>query len=254
MNLIKLEKNAIIEYSKLDEIAAKVEERLSQYNFKEMVVNEENRKGIKTLRTELSKEYKEFEEARKTIKKKVIEPYEEFEKAYKEKIASLYQNADSDLKTAIDEVENQIKQRIEVEVKEHFETLKKEKMLDFLEFEQANIKVGLSDTVSKLKEQVEQFIDNVDKDIDVIATQKHDRRILVEYKKHLDVRQAISTVLRDIEQEELLMKQEEEIPMVAELKPVVEETIEVLFKATGTRTQLLKLKQFMNDEKIKWES
>lgn len=228
-----------------------------------MVVNEENRKGIKTLRTELSKEYKEFEEARKTIKKKVIEPYEEFEKAYKEKIASLYQSADSDLKTAIDEVENQIKQRTEDEVREHFEQLKKEKMLDFLTFEQANIKVGLSDTVSKLKEQVEQFIDNVDKDIDVIATQKHDKRILVEYKKHLDVRQAISTVLKDIEQEELLIKQAEE-KQTEEPKPVVEvkkevieeikeEAITVSFKVTGTREQLIKLREYMRNEGIKYE-
>jgi len=265
-NIIKLEQKAIIEYSSMDRIAKEVDEKLSKYNFDLLVVDEESVKGIKKLRSELGKDFTEFEEARKSIKKKILETYDTFNGDYEAKIASKYKTADVKLKTAIDKVENGIKLLKEKELVEYFEAVVKEKTLEFVKFEQANIKIGLNDVVEKLKEQVNQFIENVDKDIDVIAIQKHDKRILVEYKKHLDVRQAISTVLRDVEQEELLSKREtekDEVKTVIEKieEPIVEEskieepteTLEVSFKVTGTRNQLINLRNYMKEEGIKYE-
>ena len=263
-NIIKLEKTAVIEYSAIDRIAEEVDKKLSQYNFDQLVVNEDSVKGIKKLRAELGKEYKEFEEARKTIKKKILETYDTFNGEYEAKIASKYKVADSKLKEAIDEVENGIKQEKEDEIRAYFDELAKEKLLDFLTFEQANIKVNLSDSIKSLKEKVEEFINNVDKDIDMIMLQKHDKRILVRYKQSLDVHEAISTVLREVEQEELLMKQEEEKQEVKEeikeeIKPhifeqeEVEEEKTVTFTATATVTKLRRLRQFMKDEGIKYD-
>lgn len=267
-NVIKLEKNAVIEYSSIDRIAKEVDEKLSKYNFDQLVVDEESVKGIKKLRAELGQDYKEFEEARKTIKKKILETYDTFNADYELKIASKYKLADSKLKMAIDDVENGIKKEKETELIKYFDEQAKLKLFDFVEFEQASIKIGLNDKVEKLKEQVDEFLNNIDKDVDVIATQKNDKRILVEYKKHLDVRKAISTVLADVEQEEMLIKKEAEKQAVVEepkpteapkvdtvkKEPIKEEPLLVVaFKVTGTHEQLVQLRNYMKEEGIKYE-
>ena len=52
----------------------------------------------------------------------------------------------------------------------------------------------MSITAKKLKEQCTAFLDRVMDDIQLIATQEHTAEILVEYKKLLNVSQAIRTV------------------------------------------------------------
>ena len=260
MSNITLKQSPIIEFSSLDLIAQEVEKRLSVYNFDMLVVDEENVKAIKELRATLNKELKDFETVRKNIKQGVLNPYEEFEKSYKEKISNKYSEADSKLKLAIDKVENGINAKKELELMEYFEECKYAKNLAFLEWTQANIKVGLADSVKSLKTEVKSFVDMVDGDIELIKTQAHADRILVQYKRTLDVRNSIAQVLRDVEQENLLkavveVKEEpKEEPKIVE--PIIvepEEVLSVSFRVTGTRNQLIELRSYMKEKGLKYE-
>ena len=259
MEIIKLSQKPVLDFTQLKVVAARVDEKLSQYNFDLIVVDEESVKGVKKLRAELNNEFKELEESRKEIKKAILAPYDEFEKNYSDLISSKYKDADSKLKKAVDDIENGIKKEKENQIRAYFEEYSKSKNIDFATFEQSNIKVGLSDSVKSLQEQAKQFVDNIEKDIETIAVQQHSTRILVRYRTTLDVRNAIQTVLREVEVEKQLTKVEE--PVKVEEKPVVEivevtepeEILTLSFKVSGTKRQLLNLREWMKKEGIKYE-
>ena len=173
----------IIDFSKMKEVGLKVQERLSQYDFANLVVTDENVKEIKELRTTLRKEFELAESTRKTIKKEVNDPYTQFEEAFKENIAKHYQDADVKLKKAIDDVESAIKQKKEDEVRTFFNELVTKHELDFLQFEMMRLNVTLSSSLKSLKEEVDNFIKSVLSDISLIGSQEHQERIFVKYKR-----------------------------------------------------------------------
>ena len=256
MSNITLKQNSIIEYSELDRIALEVDKRLSVYKFDSLIVNEENYKDIKKLRAELNNEFKEFETVRKDIKKRVLSPYEAFEKEFKEKIASKYEFAEINLKKAINDVENGLKEIRINELKEYFEELKLVKDLDFVQFEQANLSVGLSDSMKSLKDNLKTFLDNVDKDIATIKTLPNRERVLVRYQNSLDLAQSITSVNQEVEQENAIknlgaVKIEEEVQPIVITEP--QPLIEVTFKVMGTREQLVDLRNYMKGKGISYE-
>lgn len=253
MSNITLTQKPIIEFSQLDRMAQEVEKRLSVYNFNQIVVDEDNYKAIKTLRAELNKELKEFEDVRKQIKKALLEPYEEFEKAYKSKIADKYSSAEQSLKVLIDEVENGLKQVKLDEVLEYFEELKLAKELNFLTFDKTNIKVGLSDTVKALKNDLRNFIESVENDLELIKTQPYTERILVRYQQNLDVRQSIASVLKEVELEQQIKPVEEVKEVFKVAEPIieeVEEVFEIALVVTATKKQFKALKDYLNQNRI----
>ena len=178
--------------SQLREASAKVDARVQEAMA--LVCTEETVKTIKEVRASMNKELKEFEDKRKQIKSEIMKPYEDFEKIYKEKIADKYKSADSELKNKIDSVENELKEKKKQEVVDYFNEYSKSKNIDFVTFEQAKINITLSASMKSLKEQVATFIDKVANDLLTISLQTDEIEILVEYKKTLDVNQAIQTV------------------------------------------------------------
>lgn len=178
--------------SQLREASAKVDARVQEAMA--LVCTEETVKTIKEVRASMNKELKEFDDKRKQIKSEIMKPYEDFEKIYKEKIADKYKSADSELKNKIDSVENELKEKKKQEVVDYFNEYSKSKNIDFVTFEQAKINITLSASMKSLKEQVATFIDKVANDLLTISLQTDEIEILVEYKKTLDVNQAIQTV------------------------------------------------------------
>jgi len=159
-----------------------------------MVCTESNYKEIKAVRTAMNKEFTEFEKKRMEIKKAVLSPYENLEAVYKECITAPYKTADTELKKKIAEVENSLKAEKEKKAREHFEKYAKTLGVDFVKFENAGCQVSMSISVKKLKEQCTAFLDRVMDDLQLIATQENTADILVEYKKSLNVSQAIRMV------------------------------------------------------------
>lgn len=246
-------------------------------NAKKLVCTEETVKTVKQVRADLTKDFKNLEEQRKTVKEQILAPYMQFEEVYKTYVSNKYKEADIDLKQKIDSTENELKKQKEQEIEKYFEEYKTANNIDFVDFKQANINVTLTASKKNLKEQAKTFIDEIVDDLKLIETQEGKEEILVEYKRNLNVSKSIQEVanrhkLLEEEkkrQEELKNKQLEEAQRQADMSikkqevapknaldnfviepPKVIEQEEILtlkFKVRGTRSKLRELKRFLED-------
>lgn len=245
------------------DVTARVNDALS------LDCTEDTVKAVKNARSDLNKEFKDWEARRGEVKRAIMSPYEQFEAVYKDCITDVFRKADTELKDKIAEVENGVKERKAAEVKEYFIEYAQSRNIDFLTFERSGVKVGLSDSLKKLKEQTKAFIDRVSDDLNLMETQEHSTEILVEYKKSLSVSSAITTVVerykaieaekeREAERQRLEQQAQEAEKAVDEIitvpeepvitPPTVEESDPVLtvaFKVTAPKSKLKELKTFL---------
>lgn len=160
----------------------------------EMVCTDENYKEIKKLRSELNKEFSEFESRRKAVKSEIMTPYEAFETVYKDCVTNPYKKADSALKGKINATEQELKRVKYEKSMSYFEEYKKSLGIDFVTYEQVNLNITMSVSLKKLKETIKTFLDKVMDDLKLISTQPHTDEILYEYKRSLNVSASITTV------------------------------------------------------------
>lgn len=245
-----------------EEVAAKVDFALR------LVCTEDTVKDVKKVRSELNKEFAEYEASRKAVKKAILTPYEQFEVVYKDCVSDTYKKADTELKHKIDSVENELKAQKAAEVKSYFDEYLQSKGIDFVTFESAHINVTLSASMKSLKEQAKAFIDKIADDLALIDTQEHKDEILYEYKQSLNVSNAITMVTYRYKAIEEAKAREEERkareqaaaeaaakveavapPTVEPIAPPVEEekTYTLKFTVRGTMPQLKALKEFLNN-------
>lgn len=238
------------------EVTAKVETALT------LVCTEDAVKEVKAVRAELNKEFKEFEDRRKEVKKSVLSPYEQFESVYKDCITDVFKKADTELKSKIDSVENELKEQKTAEVKAYFDEYLQSKGIDFVTFEKANINVTLSASMKSLKEQAKAFIDRICEDLNLIDTQDHKDEILYEYKQSLNVSNSITTVVnrhKAIEEAKATGKPEpiqeviSEKPLEAPKEVEDDKIYPLQFTVYGTKAQLKMLKDFILRSGIKYE-
>ena len=259
----------------LKELSVEIDKKVEYA--KSLVCTEENVKVIKQVRADLNKEFKELETQRKNVKEQIFAPYIQFERVYKIYIADKYKSSDIDLKTKIDNTENELKAKKEQEIKDYFEEYKIANNIDFVDLKQANINVTLTASKKSLKEQAKCFIDKIKDDLKLIETQECKEEILVEYKQTLNISRAIQDVANrhklleeeKRKQEELKNKQLEEAQRQADISikeqeiatketlnnfvieaPKVEEQEEILilnFKVRGTKSKLQELKKFLDE-------
>ena len=191
MNEIAVIEQLPIITEKIKEIGDNLDKRLEDLKIDNLVCNEETKKEIKTLRTSLGNELKEFETQRKNIKSKIMLPYEEFNKIYEEEIKTKYQRADLILADKINEVESQIKQDTELKMNDFFEEYRQSKNIptEYLKFNELDIKNGLNlltasgDLVKKVKDEIKAKVDLIEQDINTINSMENASEILVEYLK-----------------------------------------------------------------------
>lgn len=255
-DLIQIKQLPIIE-EQLKAVSQEIETKVSEALG--LICNEDTVKAIKDIRASLNKEAKEWEEKRKQVKEEIMKPYNDFEKVYKENIIDKYKKADTELKTKVDTVEQELKDKKTETLKVYFNEYSKEAGVDFIKFENVGLNITLSASVKSLKEQIKGFIDKVVLDLLLINTQEHKAEILVEYKKILDVNNAIMTVkqrLKEIEEE----KSKEEVLDVSKEKTVIFEpnkvsiVKDVTVKFKLTVEQANKLKEFLKLSNIEYES
>ena len=247
-----------------------------------LICTEDTVKSVKAVRADLNKDLKDFEERRKAVKKAIMSPYEQFEAVYKECISDTYKKADIELKAKIDSVENELKEAKRTEVEAYFEECSKSVGVDFVKLSDLNLNITLSASVKSLKRQVKEYFDKVIQDLALIATLEHTTEILVEYRKTLDVSDAVLTVQerhkaiaeqekRNAEASIIAEKQAETVekvekavresvaeeisaPEVEEAPPEGNEPVyEATFRVTGTLAQLKALKKFLNDGGYQYE-
>lgn len=252
-----------------NEIDDKINKALS------LKVSEDSVKEIKKARAELNNDFKELENQRKIVKEKVLAPYNQFEEIYKTYVSEKFKNADKELKSKIDGIENDLKHQKELEVHSYFIEYAQSLQLEWLNEEQkyytlANINVTLSASMKSLKESAKKFIDKIDSDLKLIDTQEHKEEIIIEYKKELNVSKAITDVNDRYKQLELIKQQEEKKKEIKqqeeqkseEIKELIveppkeikkEKIYELNFKVYGTKEQLVLLKQFLENGGYRYE-
>ncbi len=260
--LIVVKQLPIIE-ERLKNLSEEIDKKVA--NALALAVSEETVKDVKKVRADLSKEFKELEAQRKAVKEKVLAPYQAFEEVYKSYVSDKYKKADSDLKFKIDDVENKQKEEKEIEIKNYYQEYVASKKINWLGTEEyyslANINVTLSASLKSLKETAKAFVDKVVEDINLINTQENQDEILYEYKKNLNVSNAITTVrerklalennklVEEIKQEENKVVEEmvEKVESLSAPKIEDDEILELNFKVRAPRNKLKELKQFLDD-------
>lgn len=238
MNEIAIVEQLPVINEKIKEVGEQLTKRLKKLNLDKLVCNDETRKEIKNLRTELGKELKAFEEQRKNIKTKINEPYEVFNQTYEKEIKEKYQNADLILKNKIDLVETEIKNNAKILAVEYFEEYKKSKSNiedNYIKFDELNLQIGLDaltekgTLVKKYKDAISSKLDEVERDIETINTMEHNNEILVEYLKHKNLSLAIKEVNdRHFVLEQVRERQEIAKERIIEEAKIVEKVEEVL--------------------------
>lgn len=257
----------------LAQIKEQVTERVSAAM--KLVCTEDTVKAVKKARTELNAEFKAWEDKRKEVKTAVMTPYEKFESVYKDCISDAYKAADKDLKQKIDEVEQELKSKKAAEIRSYFEEYLASKDIDFVTYEQAGINVTLSASLKSLKEQSKTFIDRIVSDLALIETFTDLKaEILVEYKKSLNVSDAITGVkarAKAVQEEQARQEAEAEkraaeaqrveaikaaipeapaaveAPTEQAAAPAPEKKYCIRFTVKGTKEQLIALKKFLNE-------
>lgn len=263
----------------LAQIKEQVTERVETVT--SLVVTEDTVKAVKKARAELGAEFKSWEEKRKEVKKAVITPYEKFEEVYNDCISNSYKTADKLLKQRIDEVENELKAKKAAEVQSYFEEYLASKGIDFVTYSQAGLNVTLSASLKSLKEQAKAFIDRIESDLKLIETFTDLKaEILVEYKKSLNVSDAITGVkarAKAVQEEQTRQEAEAEkraaeaqrveaikaaipespaaveAPTEQTAAPAPEKKFCIRFTVKGTKEQLIALKKFLNEGEYEYE-
>lgn len=257
----------------LAQIKQQVAERVETVT--SLVVTEDTVKAVKKARAELGAEFKSWEEKRKEVKKAVITPYEKFEEVYNDCISNSYKAADKLLKQRIDEVENELKAKKAAEVQSYFEEYLASKGIDFVTYAQAGLNVTLSASLKSLKEQAKAYIDRIESDLKLIETFTDLKaEILVEYKKSLNVSDAITGVKarakavqeEQARQEAEAEKRAAEAERVEAIKAAAPEAVEapsevqkeepkltLRFTVRATKTKLRELKKFLDEGEYEYE-
>lgn len=171
-------------------IEARVEDVLA------MECTPETYKEIKKYRADITREFNDFEERRKAVKKAILAPYEQFERIYKECVSDVFRFADTALKARISDVENGLKAQKEAEVRAYFDEYRESLLIDadLALFENAGIKVGLSDSGKALRAKAKAYLDGVAEDLAAIREQDRKDEIMVEYRKNHNALRSISIV------------------------------------------------------------
>lgn len=201
-NEIKLVQVPVITHE-LVKAGKKVSERLAKLDIKNQVATIDTVKALKSLRAELNKEFSDFEEQRKFIKKGVNNPYDEFEAVYKVEISEKYKEAVEDLKTSISLVENKVKEEKEEKVKLYFIELCQSENIDFITFDKVGLEINLSTTEKAYKEKVNTFIQQICSNVDLIKSMDFEAETMAEYKISLNATEAIKSVKDRKERERL---------------------------------------------------
>lgn len=284
------EQTALIKVVQLPIIAEQLhtlKDKWEQYaaDAQSMVSNEDTIQAVKKFRADINREFEQMEALRKAVKETVMRPYNDFESVYKECVTEPKEAAEKELKIKVSETEESIKKQCEDGLREYFAELCAAHRLEWLKYEQADIRIDMasakSKTPKKLREQLVQFVVRVAESVERINALDNADEIMVEFQRTLDASVAIFTVQerhRRIEEQRLEkeareadktaqeaadQKVEESYqkyfkPPTAAIKMPYEEDDEIIPRCTftavnATRSQLRKLKEFLNMEGIKYE-
>ena len=186
-----------------------------------LVISEEDCKDMKKEMASLNKAKDAVKKYRMDIVKKFNEPLDNFVNSAKETEKILTETYDS-LKGQIKKFEDETLNKKTEEVKAYYEEYAQSLHIDFVPFENSGLSVTLSASMKSLKEASKSFLDRIDSDIKLINTLEKDliNEILIEYKKSLNVSNAVITVKDRRKALEEEQKKQDRLARIAGLKSV----------------------------------
>lgn len=201
----------------------------------EMECTEETYKEVKKARSELNAQFRALEDRRKEVKAQIEAPYKQFELVYKACAGDLFAQADKQLAAKIASVESGLKQKKADAVRVYFEEYRDSLGIpaDLVSYDRAGIAVTLSASAKSLKTQAKDFLDRISGDLALIDTQEHKDEILVEYRKSLNVSQAVTAVTSRHAAIERQRRMREEMAAMADQQRAAEKTVQRAVEATA---------------------
>jgi hypothetical protein len=233
-----------------------------------MEVTEDSYKEAKRERARMNAAFDELERQRIDLKKRIMSVYDEFVAGpYKENVTDIWLPAKAEIDAKIKAVEDGLRGQRRAKVQEYFDELCQAHGIDFVTLDEV-CKVGLSDSVKSLQGKVYSYIMTICEALETISLQEHAAEILVEFKRHKRLAQAISDVAkrheaiaeeqrRAAERVEEDARADEAVARVGQaaaecpevlMPPVAEETIEIMvvsLEIRHTREKMKELKQFL---------
>ena len=266
--LVKVETIPSIFYQ-LEKIGSCIDEELDKV--KDLKATDKNKQEVKKIRTGINNTLNKFEDKRKEIKNQILEPYNIFNKKYEEEIKVKLENASKELTNKINEIENIQKKEKEDKiiffVEQHILSYD---LQDIISYKDIPIKVSLSTSEKKLEDEALKFIVKVRDEINLINLEEnYKEEILYEYKNNnfnyiqaksivLDRHKKIEVVRTELEKNNEKVQEDNKVvenvdTLVSAPKEIVEEEIfEVSFKIKTTKEKIIKLKNFLEQEKIEY--
>lgn len=258
-----------------EQVDARVKEALS------LACTDETLTTVKAARADLRKDFDTLETERKAVKAAVLGPYEAFEKVYRECVSDTYKRADAELKKKIDTVEDGIKSACEATLKSYFDELAAAEHVEWLTWDRLGLKIDLTSarqkSHTKLRDKVAEFVCGVAQSVETISNMEDADEIMAEFRQCLSIGQAIGIVQERHQRIEVERRAAEErkavmdaqraaverveavapptvvAPPIEVSAPVSGEVLRCTFTVRATREQLKKLKEFLNQEGIRYE-
>lgn len=256
--LIKVEQLPKI-FSQLEIIGEAIDKKLEGID--DLKCTEENKKEVKTRRTEINNMKKIMEDKRKEIKNAIMKKYDIFNKKYEKEVKTKLENASNILTDKINEIEDGQKQEKREAIEEFANNYIIDKNLEGLvTFEQLNINITLSASEKSLKDEVLRKLEKIETDIKLInLEEKYSDEILIEYKKNFDLTKSKLEVINRHKQLEKLQQEKSEIQLkideednivesideIVAPKEIDEELITVSFTITDTKDRIKEIKEFL---------
>lgn len=232
----------------------------------------ENKKSeIKNYRTYLNKINNELEEKRKDIHKEIEKPYTEFNEYYSNGVKLQLQNGIKLLDDTIQNIEQKQLEDKTIELKEFAnQYIQTFNLGNVITYEDINVKVNLSSSMKSLKDQIKDFCEKLDKDIQLIQTDENKDKLMLEYLRNgydyqaakltlIEQEKQLEELRQQMEKKQEIEKQEEKV--VEQVQEVIapkeiiqeEEILEVTFVIHTTKSNVKKLKNFLDNEGIDYE-
>lgn len=273
----------VIAYTLLKQISNNVIAKIQSLDIDNLEANEDNLALIKRTRADLTKDFTELENQRKTVKDIVLNDYNIFEDDYKKLIANPFKDADAKLKNLSSVVDDEILSLKILGIKAHFNMMND---FNFVNFEDIGLKIIKSKSDKIIKLEIDGYLDNIATAISTIETLQNKERVLAKFQMHKDLNRAISDTNLEMQREEQIKAQNAERECVAaerkqqaeeqqrqreaesqqqadaveveametvkqfipQTEKIKKDTIyETTFTVRGTMEQLGKLKQFMKE-------
>lgn len=262
--LIIIEQLPIIK-EKLETLANEIDQDLKQ--IEKFTGSDEELKEIKDTRTRFKKDFDLLEKRRKTVKTAIETPYKEFNAVYEEFVKNKYNEADNTLKTMINNIEEKRKTARIEQLRIFFENQIEENIAkDILKFDDIELNFVLSKTDKHYKDLIKEKIENVENDIKLINLEEHKDEIMFEYNKNknygrsklivLERKESLKNIAEKNVVVEKIIEQEEIAEAVVEeiIAPVeIVEDLVVTFTVTGSKEQIISVREFMKKRGIKYE-